>query len=101
MSAHAHEASFEHAVLPLFEQSRASWLAEARAVAWRLGRGGARVSVDQVRTECPPLAGHDPRVMGAVFSGRDWVRVGDSNSARAMCHRRRVSWFVRAEFAGS
>lgn len=91
---------FEQSVLPLFEATRAAWLADARAVAWQLGEGGRPVCVDDVRRLCPPPQDADPRVMGAIMYRPAWVRVGDRNSGRKTCHKRRVSMFVRAEFVG-
>lgn len=94
-------ASFEEAVLPLFEASpsRAAWLAEARAAAHRLGEGGRAITVNDVRAECPPPPEFDPRVLGAVLRGRDWVRVGFVGSDRGTCHRRPIGRFVRRDFA--
>lgn len=98
MSRRAKPGSFEAEVLPLFEVTRAAWLAEARAVAHRLGEGGRMVTIDDVRAECPPPAEVDPRVCGAVFVRREWARVGFTSSNRRTCHRRPISTFMRREF---
>ena len=92
---------FVQEVLPRLEagEVRAAYLAEARAVAWRLGAKGREVCVDDVRSVCPPPEDVDPRVMGAVFVRRDWVLVARANSQRRMSHYRPVALFVRAEFA--
>ena len=90
--------SFKATALPLFEITRAGWLAQARAIAWQLGANGAEVSVDQIRPLCPLDPALDPRVFGAIFLGKAWVRVGDSFSRRKTCHHRRISRFVRTEF---
>ena len=93
--------TFEADVLPLFEASpsRAAWLAEARAAAHRLGEGGRAITVNDVRAVCPPPPGFDPRVLGAVLRGRDWVRVGFVGSERGACHGRPIGRFVRRDFA--
>lgn len=92
---------FAEEILPLYEVSRPAWLANARAVALRLGMNGAHVSVDDVRRLCPPPPDVDQRVMGAVFCRPDWVRVGDRTSGRVTCHHRRISMFVRADYAAN
>lgn len=82
--------------LALFEEHRAEWLAAARHAALRLYRRVERpITVDEVRAECPPPEGIDPRVMGAVFSG--WVAVGFVNSRRRMCHGRPIRMFEPAK----
>lgn len=78
--------------LELFEVHRAEWLAAARQTAILLYRREQRpITVDEVRAECPPPAGVDPRVMGAVFSG--WTPVGFTNSRRRTCHGRPIRQF--------
>jgi hypothetical protein len=78
--------------MALFEEYRAEWLVQARIVANRLYRQFKRpITVDDVRLACPPPAGCDPRVMGAVFSG--WTPVGFANSQRRTCHRRHIRLF--------
>lgn len=78
--------------LELFEIHRAEWLATARGVAIRLyQREGRPITVDDVRAECPPPAGSDPRVMGGVFVG--WTPVGYTNSRRRTCHGRPIRQF--------
>ena len=93
---------FVQEVLPFFEAGavRKAYLAKARAVAWRLGAKGAFVCVDDVRCVCPPPEDLDPRLMGAIFMGRDWVVVDRLNSHRRMSHNRPVAIFQRTEFAG-
>lgn len=84
---------FEQAVLPLFEVTRANWLAYARETARRLAQHGREVTIDDVRASCPPPSGVDPRVMGAVFNGRDWECVRYERSSRAACHSRPIGVF--------
>jgi hypothetical protein len=81
--------------LALFESHRAAWLATARIAALRLYRRlGRPITIDDVRAECPPPDGCDPRVMGAVFSG--WTPVGFTNSRRRACHGRPIRQFEPA-----
>ena len=72
--------------------ARAEWLIRARAAAAVLGATGNAITVDDVRTVCPPPDGADPRVMGAVFDGR-WRKVGYRNSTRRECHGRPIGEF--------
>lgn len=81
--------------LALFEEHRAEWLAVARRTAILLYRRvGRPICVDDVRAECPPPRGYDPRVMGGVFSG--WNAVGYTNSRRRTCHGRPIRLFEPA-----
>jgi len=83
---------FEQAVLPLFEEYRGDWLVEARRVARALGTQGP-VTIDDVRARVPPPSHVDPRVMGAVFTRREWERVGYQSSTRSTCHKRPICLF--------
>jgi hypothetical protein len=83
------------AALALFEEHRAAWLEQARGTAHRLYRRlGRPITVDDLRAECPPPAGCDPRVMGGVFAG--WAAVGFTNSRRRTCHGRPIRQFMPA-----
>lgn len=84
---------FDQQVLPLFEQSRTAWLANARATARYLARKNGQVNINDVRAECPPPDGVDPRCMGAVFSGKDFIRIGYIDSSRRQCHGRPIAVF--------
>jgi hypothetical protein len=84
----------KEAALALLEQTRAEYLQDAREAAMRLGEQHDQVTIDDVRAVCPPPAGIDPRVMGAVFRGRLWKAVGFVSSTRATCHRRPVRLFA-------
>lgn len=87
---------FEAEVLPLFEEHRADWLSEARAVALSLCLRNGSATIDDVRDHCPPPDDVDPRVMGAVFSTRDFVATGYEKSRRRTCHNRPVAVFKLA-----
>lgn len=76
-----------------FEHARPDWLSQARAVAVDFARKNGRVTIDDVRKVLPPPEDIDPRIMGAVFAGKQFVRVGYTNSNRATCHKRPISVF--------
>lgn len=80
--------------MPRFEEGQNSeWLEEARSVAIGLGRDGRVVTVDDVRERCPPPAGCDPRIMGAVMPRKDWERLGYVQSSRGINHHRPIAQF--------
>ena len=84
---------FDGEILPLFEQSRAAWLAEARLVALKICKKRGYVTADEVRKVCPIPPGIDPRVMGAVFIRSLFRKVAYVNSARRTCHGRPIAIF--------
>lgn len=84
-------AIFEQGVLPLFERKSPNWIDDARAAARKLGANGKVVTIDDVRGVLPPPEGTDPRVMGAVFSKREWECLGYRQSTRKECHGRPVA----------
>ena len=76
------------------EETRQAYLAQARTVAVRLSNDGRRpVSVDDVRKACPPPAGIDGRVMGAIFNLPEWMPFDYVNSSRTECHGRPIRRF--------
>lgn len=80
----------------LFEETRAEWLARARAAAEQVANeGDGRVTINDVRRLCPPPEGVDPRVMGAVFRRSQWKRVAYIDNSRTACHHRPIAIFVR------
>lgn len=88
---------FEQKVLPLFEASRADWLAAARRVALDHAKKHGQVTIDDVRNLCPPPDDIDPRVMGAVLAGKLFRKIGYQNSSRSDCHGRPIGVFAVAE----
>lgn len=82
-------------VLPHLEERRADWLARARRVALELAKDGRLITVDDVRQVCPPPPDADPRVMGAIFAGKDWECVDYFRSGRRACHNRPIGLFRR------
>jgi hypothetical protein len=90
---------FEKDVLPDFEKWRAEWLERARDAAYCLGFTGREVTIDDVRAVCPPPEYTDPRVMGAVFTRKEWECVRYERSTRTTSHNRPVGVF-RLKSAG-
>jgi hypothetical protein len=94
------------AALQLFEVYRRPWLERARAVAERLWweNPGRWLTVNDIRRECPPDEGDDPRKFGGVFNTAEWEPVpfsecGDyAPNDRSTCHKRGIRYFrkVRA-----
>lgn len=85
---------FDQYVLPLFEQTRSDWLTEARAAARKIAAENGEVNINEVRAICPPPKDIDGRVMGAVFTRKEFVRIGFQNSDRKECHGRPVCIFA-------
>lgn len=89
---------FQTDVLPMFEEHRKEWLERARHTAIDIARRKGEVTIDDVRAECPPPDGVDPRVMGAVFHPRsNWTCIGYARSKRSDCHNRPVAIHVLRE----
>ena len=59
----------------------------------QIAREKGEVTIDDVRSLCPPPADADPRIMGSVFLIPDFERVGYRNSGRAACHGRTIGVF--------
>jgi hypothetical protein len=91
---------FEDSIQPMFEETRAAWLIEARDVARKLGETNAVVTIDMVRNLCPPPEGFDPRVMGAVFTKKEWARLGYKVGNRRTSHGRPIAMFQLHNYAG-
>ena len=84
------------AALQLLEETRTTYLFRARTVAFQLYYELRRpICVDDIRKVCPPPSDIDPRVMGAIFSGKDWLPVGWT-LAKGHCNARPVRTFVPA-----
>ena len=80
-------------VAPRVKTNCMEWLAQARAVARRIARENGTVTIDQVREFCPPPAGVDPRVMGAVMQPREFQMIRLTESRRKACHGRHIGVF--------
>lgn len=79
----------------ILERTRAKYLAAARQLAHQLGREGKPVTVDDIRRRLPPPKDIDGRVMGAIFTRSEWVRLGYIPSRRRTCHGRPICEFIR------
>lgn len=75
------------------ETGKMQWLASARAAARRIAREKGAVTIDDVRECCPPPAGVDPRVMGAVMQPREFQMIKFVESRRKACHGRHIGLF--------
>jgi hypothetical protein len=93
MTSHTANREFD-AVVDLFEEHRAEYLAAARAAILAFARDGRIVTVNDVIEFGPPLPdGVDPRVRGAVFQRDVWERLGYGPSDRRLSHGRPVQRF--------
>ena len=88
---------YRNAVMPDQEQAHADWIETARQTAQSIARRVGQITSDDIWDACPPPAGVDPRVMGAVFADKTlWERVGYVKSARKINHGRPVAaWKLR------
>lgn len=84
---------FAQAILPLFELTRADWLATARNVARYIASQKGEVTIDDIRAVWPPPENVDPRVMGAVFRTAEFIPIGYRKSKRKTCHNRPIAVF--------
>jgi hypothetical protein len=92
--------------LARLEKARADYLVDARRHAELLWKKLRRpISVDDVRAVCPPPAGIDPRVMGAIFHRNAWTPIGlavvgkhaHARHIRTFVPNREAEWFSRAQ----
>lgn len=88
--------TFHQTILPLFHQSRADWLAQARRTAYLIANSSGTITTDDIHKHCPIPDGIDPRVMGAVFAGHKWRKIGYVQSTRKACHSRPIGVFQLA-----
>lgn len=85
--------NFHQTILPLFNQTRAEWLKQARQTALSIHKD--TVTTDDIHKHCPLPDNIDPRVMGAVFTRKHWRKVGYTQSTRKACHHRPIAIFQR------
>lgn len=84
------------------KQVREDYLARARAAAMELSIAcnHSGVSVDDVRAVCPPPPGISPKIMGAIFAGKIWVRYTPVHGARSISHGRTIwKWVPATHYA--
>lgn len=84
---------FDLIVVPKFEKAQPRWIELARITARFLCHRDGSTTIDAVRAECPPPAGSDPRINGAVFRRGEFEKIGYENSSRSTCHGRPVGIF--------
>lgn len=70
-----------------------AWLDSARMAARQIAQKKGEVTIDDVREVCAPPDDCDPRIMGAVFHNREFVRTGFMSSGRQACHGRPIGIF--------
>jgi hypothetical protein len=76
-------------------EDHGEWLAMAKAVAIQVSLAQGYVSSDDIWESCPPPAGADPRVMGALWRPRQhWAPIGYVPSSRKECHCRPIRQWV-------
>ncbi|MEY4931922.1 MAG: hypothetical protein RLZZ403_242 [Pseudomonadota bacterium] len=80
-----------------YEAAKAQFLAEARHEAKLIAKRKGRVTVDDVREKWPPPSSLDPRIMGAIFAGKEWKRVDYIVGTRGASHKRPIAVFIRAD----
>lgn len=73
----------------------AKWLAEARVVAMRIERERGEVTADDVWNTCRPPENVDGRLLGSVFAGREWEKIGQRRSERGNNNNRYIAVWKR------
>ena len=79
--------------LDLLEYTRVEYIEEARAVAKYLAKHRS-ITINDVRERCPVPEGINPVVLGAVFRGDIWVKVGYQMSDRKVSHGRPIAQWI-------
>ena len=83
--------------LDAFEDKATGWLEYARAVARTLARDKGRLTADDVLAVTGMPVGIHHNVVGAIFSSREFLRVGFTKTARPKGHSRIISiWRLRS-----
>ncbi len=80
----------------LFEATRRMVLDDARLVATKFCVANGQVTIDDVRKEVQLPKGMDGRVFGAVFKGKEWKKVGYTQTQIRSSHGRPISIFTFA-----
>lgn len=85
--------------LERWQENESRWIARARAAMLELclDRNGQPVSSDDVWDLCPPPADCHPSVMGPVFRGGLFQKVGWKASKRPSAHARMISIYTIKE----
>jgi len=77
--------------LNFFEQTKETWLINARMEARRIARERGEVCADDIHQALPLPAYIDRRIMGSVFEGMQFIRY--QKSRRRECHHRPIGVF--------
>ena len=80
--------------MDLFEAKRKEFLELCRWIAVKICKKNGRVTIDDVRNEVKLPLGIDGRVFGAVFSGKEWVKTGYTQTKIKSSHNRPISIFI-------
>lgn len=85
----------KEAAFDAMEETRAEWIAAARAWIKQYARDGRIVNVNDLIAYGPKVPeGVDPRVRGVVFAEKGvWEYLGYTKSARKISHGRPVAMF--------
>lgn len=83
-------------VFDMFAATRRDYLDLARQAAALICRDKGFVTSDDVRAVVPLPKGIDGRVLGAVFSGKEWVKIGYTQTKVRSSHYRPISIFQLA-----
>lgn len=75
----------------------AQWLADARATAARICAENGEVTADDVWNACRPPENVDGRLLGPVFAGKEWEKIGETRSERGNNNNRYIAVWRRRE----
>jgi hypothetical protein len=79
-------------IIDFGKDKKAAWLATARKHAYSIALARGEVCADDIHAVCPiPENDVDPRIMGSVFRGMEFVRF--QKSKRSECHHRGIGVF--------
>jgi hypothetical protein len=85
----------KEAGLDLVSSNNPEYLAKARSTAEYIAQTRGEVSINDVRRYLgDPPSGINPNVLGAVFRGKHWRKVGHTQTTHAAGHARTVGVYV-------
>jgi hypothetical protein len=82
--------AFKTAQLDIFEQRDHEFLERCRTLARMVCRERGQVSINDIRAIITVPPGVHPSVLGAVFRGKEFVRVGYTEASHPEAHSRVV-----------
>lgn len=80
----------------LFESNQRDFLDYARLIAYKICKENGQVTVDDVRKIVSLPYEIDGRIFGAVFKGKEWKKVGYTQTQIRSSHGRPISVFKLA-----